>query len=140
MYGAVAGTFFGTLGVFVDALSDLAGAHGLHAIVASARGLALLAGILVLGGAGILLTQLSFQVGALAATLPASLATDPLAGVVLGAVLLGERIPFSAAHVLGYSVCYLAALAGVVRLATLPDHDDRVGSPEVGEILRKDGS
>jgi hypothetical protein len=139
VYGAVAGAFFGTLGVYVDALSDLASSQGLHAIVNSARGLALDAGILLLGGGGILLTQISFQVGALAATLPASLATDPLAGVLLGALLLHERIPFSLPHVAGYALCYLAAFAGVVRLATLPDSDDRVGSAEAGEHPGRDG-
>jgi hypothetical protein len=135
----VAGAFFGTLGVFVDALSDLAGRAGLHAILGSARGLALLGGILLLGGGGILLTQISFQVGTLAATLPASLATDPLTGVLLGAVLLHERIPLSAPHLAGYSICYLAALFGVARLATLSDREHRVGSAEV-EITGRDGS
>jgi drug/metabolite transporter (DMT)-like permease len=138
--GAVAGALFGTLGVFVDALSDVASADGVHALVGSGRGLALLAGILVLGGGGILLTQVSFQVGALAATLPASLATDPLTGVLLGALLLNERIPFSPAHLVGYSVCYLAVIAGVLRLATLPDSDQRVGSAKAGEVLETDGS
>lgn len=139
VYGAVAGAFFGTLGVFVDALSDLASSEGLGAMVTTARGLALDAGILLLGGGGILLTQVSFQVGALAATLPASLATDPLSGVLLGALLLHERIPFSFPHVVGYALCYLAALAGVLRLATLPDSDHRVRSAAAGEHSGRDG-
>jgi hypothetical protein len=140
VYGAVAGAFFGTLGVFVDALSDVASAQGLHAMVTTGRGLSLIAGILLLGGGGILLTQVSFQVGALAATLPSSLATDPLAGVLLGALLLGERIPFSVPHLVGYALCYLAALAGVLRLATLPGHGQPTGSKDVGEIVQSGGS
>jgi hypothetical protein len=125
VYGAVAGAFFGTLGVYVDALSDVGAAHGISALVTTQRGLALDAGILLLGGGGIVLTQLSFQVGALAATLPASLATDPLSGVLLGALLLREGIPFAPAHLLGYALCYLTAVAGVIRLATLAEAEQR---------------
>jgi hypothetical protein len=125
VYGAVAGVFFGTMGVYVDALSEVGASHGIAALVTTQPGLALDAGILLLGAGGIVLTQLSFQVGALAATLPASLATDPLSGVLLGALVLHERIPFAPPHLIGYSLCYLTAVAGVIRLATLAENDQR---------------
>lgn len=117
MYGAVAGGYFGTLAVMVDAASDRFSRHGFHGLLVSHRGLVPLVGIVVLGAGGIILTQMSFQVGALAATLPASLAADPLTGVVLGAVLLREHLPLSPAHCVAYAVCLAAVVAGAIRLA-----------------------
>ena len=52
---------------------------------------------MLLGPMRIVLTQMSFQVGALRATLPANLATDPLAAVALGVVLLRENLPHARA-------------------------------------------
>ncbi len=63
------------------------------------------------------LTQVSFQVGALAASFPANKSADPVAAVLLGAVLLHERVPAGAGHVLGYLLCLAAIVAGAVRLA-----------------------
>lgn len=117
VYGGVAGAYFGTLAVLVDAASDQAGRRGLQSLVTSPRGLVPLAGIALLGIAGIILTQMSFQIGALGATLPANLAVDPFVGVLLGAVLLHEHIPLSPGHLVAYLVCLAAVVAGAVRLA-----------------------
>jgi drug/metabolite transporter (DMT)-like permease len=116
-YGAAAGAYFGTLAVLVDAASDQASRHGIDGLVAHPRGLVPLAGLVLLGAAGIILTQMSFQVGALGATLPANLATDPLMGVLLGATLLREHIPLSAGHLVLYVLCLAAVVAGAIRLA-----------------------
>lgn len=125
MYGLVAGLYFGTLAVLVDAGSDLAAHRGLAALADSRRGLLLIAGIALLGLGGIILTQLSFQVGALGATLPANLAADPVAGVLLGALLLREHIPLSAGHLFAYGACLAVILAGAIRLAN--PHEDTEG-------------
>lgn len=116
-YGGVAGAYFGTLAVLVDAASGQAGRHGVHSLVTTPKGLVPLAGMVLLGIAGIILTQMSFQLGALGATLPANLAADPLVGVFLGAVLLREHIPLSPFHVIVYVLCLVAVVAGAVRLA-----------------------
>ncbi len=116
-YGAVAGAYFGTLAVMVDAASGQAGRRGVHSLVTTPKGLVPLAGIVLLGVAGIILTQMSFQLGALGATLPANLAADPLVGVFLGALLLREHIPLSPSHLAVYVLCLGAVVAGAVRLA-----------------------
>ena len=116
-YGAVAGTYFGTLAVMVDAASDRVSKSGYHGLIATPRGLVPLASIALLGLGGIILTQLSFQVGALAATLPANLAADPVTGVVFGAILLREYVPIDTAHVIAYALCLAAVIGGTVRLA-----------------------
>jgi drug/metabolite transporter (DMT)-like permease len=117
VYGVVAGAYYGTLGVMVDAASDQFSDEGMHGLFATGRGLVPLIGVALLGLGGIVLTQMSFQVGALAATLPASLATDPLTGVLIGALLLREHLPHSVGHLVAYSLCLVAAVAGAVRLA-----------------------
>lgn len=134
LYGAVAGAFFGTIAVMIDASSDIVGGHphprrhGLHGLRESvdhgfdglfgtARGLVVVASIVLLGIGGIVLTQLSFQVGALAATLPANLVVDPLFGVLLGAVLLHEYVPVDVAHLVAYVLCLALITVGGIRLA-----------------------
>jgi drug/metabolite transporter (DMT)-like permease len=117
MLGAVAGAYFGALAVMVDAASERASHGGLHALLGSPKGLVPMAGIVLLGIGGIVLTQMSFQIGALGATLPANLAVDPLVGVLLGAIVLKERVPLSPGHVVAYAFCVAAVVAGAIRLA-----------------------
>jgi drug/metabolite transporter (DMT)-like permease len=117
VFGAVAGAYFGTVGVMIDAISDHIGKHGVSSLFTSPRGLVPLAGLILLGLAGIILTQLSFQIGALGATLPANTAADPCVAVILGAVLLHERFPLSPWHVVAYTLCLAAIVAGAIRLA-----------------------
>jgi hypothetical protein len=117
VYGAVAGMFFGTLGVFVDGLSDVVVHRGYAGLVTTGRGVIPLIGIALLGIFGIVLTQVSFQVGQLAATLPANSAMDPFVAVLIGALLLREHIPLSTGHVIGYALCLAVVIAGAIRLA-----------------------
>jgi drug/metabolite transporter (DMT)-like permease len=117
VYGAVAGMFFGTLGAFVDGLSDVVERRGYSGLVTTGRGVIPLIGIVLLGVSGIVLTQVSFQVGQLAATLPANSATDPFVAVLIGALLLREHIPLSVGHVIGYALCLSVVIAGAIRLA-----------------------
>lgn len=134
IFGAVAGACFGTLGVLVDGISDQVAHHGLSGLFGTHRGLVPLLGVLVLGAAGIVLTQASFQIGKLGATLPANLSTDPLTAVVLGAILLREHLPTGPWHLVGYGFCLVAVVLGAIRLAepataTVPPHDTLHGPP-----------
>ncbi|HVI18866.1 MAG TPA: DMT family transporter [Gaiellales bacterium] len=124
VYGAVAGSYFGMLAVLVDAASSRASDAGIHGLLATPKGLVPLSGIALLGAGGIMLTQMSFQIGALAATLPANLAADPLTAVLLGVLLLHEHIPLGPWHLLAYTLCLLSVVAGAIRLA----------DPEAGPI------
>jgi drug/metabolite transporter (DMT)-like permease len=119
VYGGVAGAWFGTVGVLLNATATEVTDHGLGGLL-HPDGLAPLLGVLVVGGLGMTLTQISFQVGTLAASFPANKSADPLMAVVLGAVLLHERVPAGPAHVVGYLLCLAAVAAGAVRLAAPP--------------------
>jgi drug/metabolite transporter (DMT)-like permease len=124
VYGTVAGLYFGMLAVLVDAASSRASDAGMHGLLATSKGLVPLVGIVLLGVGGIVLTQLSFQIGALAATLPANLAADPLTAVALGVGLLHEHIPHGPWHLTAYSLSVVGVVVGAIRLA----------DPEAGPI------
>ncbi|MEP7179647.1 MAG: DMT family transporter [Pseudonocardiales bacterium] len=115
-YGGVAGAWFGTVGVLLNGAAKQFTDHGLHGLL-QAAGLVPLLGVVVLGVLGMTLTQISFQVGALAASFPANKSADPVAAVILGAVLLHEHVPAGAAHIVAYLLCLGAILAGAVQLA-----------------------
>ncbi|MEO9138333.1 MAG: DMT family transporter [Jatrophihabitans sp.] len=140
VYGGVAGACFGTLAVLVDAASERFSQRGLEGLLNSPRGLVPLVGMLLVGTMGMILTQLSFQVGALGATLPANLAVDPLMAVLLGALVLREHIPFDAVHLVLYVLCLVAALAGAIRLANPangPNEPDAVTEAEHVEPVQE---
>jgi hypothetical protein len=117
IYGGVAGACFGTVAVMVNAASNRLSRAGVHGLLATPRGLIPIAGMVLVGVGGIVLTQMSFQVGALAATLPANLATDPTTAVLLGVIVLHEHLPVSPWHIVAYLVCLVAVVAGAIRLA-----------------------
>ena len=117
VYGAVAGACFGTLGVLVNTASHRIVDGRVTSLLTHPSGIVTIVGIALLGTMGIVLTQISFQVGALAATLPANLSTDPLVAVVLGIVLLREHVPYGPGYLFGYVVCLGVILVGTIRLA-----------------------
>jgi len=119
VYGGVAGGWFGLVGVLLNAASTVWRDRGASGF-AHAEGLVPLVALLVIGGVGITLTQISFQVGALGASFPANKAADPLVAVVLGAALLHEHVPAGPAYVLGYLACLVVIVAGTITLANPP--------------------
>src|SRR6185369_4048755 len=100
-YGCVAGGFFGMVGVMINTVSQTFDASSWSGF-AHPEGLVPLIGVLALGTLGFILTQISFQIGALGASFPANESTAPLVAVLLGAVLLHEEVPLSPLYVIGY--------------------------------------
>jgi drug/metabolite transporter (DMT)-like permease len=116
VYGAVAGAWFGLVGVLLDAVATTwqrSGPDGLS----RPGGWVPLACLVLTGAAALVLTQFSFQVGSLAASFPANEATAPVVAVVLGAALLHERLPLSPAHVTAYLLCVVVVAVGATQLA-----------------------
>ena len=115
-YGAVSGAWFGLVGVMLKGCADQWLAHGLSGF-GQPEGLVPLVAVLVVGASAITLLQISFQVGALSASFPANKSADPLTAVVLGAILLGERVPVGPGYLAAYLVCLVAIVLGAVQLA-----------------------
>lgn len=115
-YGAVAGAWFGLVGVLLDSVATTWSRSGLAGMTHPA-GWVPLACLLLVGAAALLLTQFSFQVGSLAASFPANEATAPVVAVVLGAALLHERLPTSPGHVAAYLLCLAVVAGGATQLA-----------------------
>jgi hypothetical protein len=116
VYGTVAGSCFGVVGVLLNQVAEVWSHHGFDSL-ARADGLVAIGGTLIVGGLGMLLTQISFQVGALAASFPANEASAPVVAVLLGGLLLHEHVPLSAVTVILYVLCLAAIVFGAIRLA-----------------------
>ena len=122
-YGVAAGSMFGLVGVLLDGASSLARREGALALLSGPSGLTLTAATVVIGASALVLTQVAFQVGPLSASFPATEAAAPLVAVVLGVLLLQERVPVSGWAMAVYAGCLLVVVAGTVRLAA------RLGEP-----------
>ncbi|MCW2529164.1 MAG: hypothetical protein JWM76_4024 [Pseudonocardiales bacterium] len=116
VYGTVAGAWFGFVAVLMDA-TTLAWQHDGLGAFAHADALVPLITLVAIGAASIALTQVAFQVGALAASFPANLTADPVMAVILGALLLHQDLPLSPVDISVYLLCLAAVLYGAVRLA-----------------------
>ncbi|MDQ1691004.1 MAG: hypothetical protein QOD87_1112 [Pseudonocardiales bacterium] len=116
VFGMVAGSWFGVVSVLIEAVSVVWEKDGLSGFD-DAGGLVPLVGMIVLAVVGYLLVQIGFQIGPLGASFPVNLILDPVVAVVLGAVLLGERVPLGGAKVLGYLACLAVLAYATVRLA-----------------------
>ncbi len=109
--GGAAGVVLGAgavlLAVTAARLDDVTAALGTWAPYAA----------VIVGLLGLLLTQVAFQTGDLAAPLAALTVVEPVVAVVLAAVLLGERLPTGAGHVGALVLGGSLAVSGVLVLA-----------------------
>jgi len=105
------GLLGGTLAVLTKAVVSLLDQGLVHTLQSGE-----LYGLLVVGGAGIYLQQLSFQAGALQASLPIITVVEPMVAAVLGITLLHEQLRASG---IGLAVLILAAAAMTVATVAL---------------------
>ena len=123
-FGVVAGSWFGVVSVLIEAVSKVLSDDGLAGFT-GAEGLVPLIAVVVLAVGGYLLVQIGFQLGPLGASFPPNLVLDPVVAVVLGAALLGERVPLGPWRVIGYLFCIGLIGWAAVRLAD-PGHAEPV--------------
>lgn len=120
-FGVVAGCWFGVVSVLIEAVASVWEDDGLAGF-SHADGLVPVIAVVVLAVVGYLLVQIGFQLGPLGASFPPSLILDPVVAVVLGASLLGERVPLGAARLAGYLLCVLVVGWAAFRLAQPGGH------------------
>jgi hypothetical protein len=134
VYGAVAGGWFGLVGVLLDASITTWRERGLPGFEHPSGFIPVL-GVLVIGALSIIVTQVSFQVGSIGASLPANLTAGPVVAVILGAALLRERVPATAPYLIGYLACLAAIVLGSIELAidSGADQSSPLGEPSARE-------
>jgi hypothetical protein len=116
-YGTLAGACFGLADVTINATAVQWEDHG-WAGLGRASGYVPIVVTLMIGAIAIVATQLAFQAGPLAASFPANECAAPVAAVALGAAMLHEPLPVTAATALAYLACLCAVVAATAWLAT----------------------
>jgi drug/metabolite transporter (DMT)-like permease len=112
LLGAAAGILFALSAALTKAVVDEL-STGVLAVLESWQ----LYGLVAVGYVSMTLNQLALNTGALAATLAASTALDPVASVLLGLTLFGETVPTGLEQTLITIASLLGALSGMVVLA-----------------------
>jgi drug/metabolite transporter (DMT)-like permease len=130
LMAAAAGAVFGLTAAVTLSLTRLLRAAGPGATLAHWQPWALLA----LGTAGLLLSASAFQAGPLAASLPVMDTVEPVAGVLLGTLLFGERLAASPAGLAVQVAAAAAAIAGITVLGRYP------GTTELRNSAKQDGT
>jgi drug/metabolite transporter (DMT)-like permease len=110
LLGVAVGTIYAGTAALIKASTNLA-QHGPAALLTGWQFYALLAA----GAVGLFLAQMAFQAGPLAASLPATAATDPLVSVLLGVVVYDERLRPGVLPLL-LSLLFLVLMSAAVAL------------------------
>ena len=76
--------------------------------------------LLALGISGLLLSATAYKAGALRASLPVMDTVEPVAGVLIGAVVFGERLATSPAALVAQLAAAVVAVVGIVLLGRSP--------------------
>lgn len=115
MLAAAAGVAFAVTSVLLEALGQVQAARGWSAL-ATTEQIPAVAGLLLLGTAGLVVSQAAFQVGALEVALPTLTVVDPVVSVALAAVVLHESLRVNTITVPAFALAVALVLVGVVRL------------------------
>ncbi|WP_280501213.1 DMT family transporter, partial [Nocardia farcinica] len=112
LFGAAGGALFGLAAALTDFVAGRFG-DGLAAVLGSWQTWALVAAGLL----GVYLQQRAFQVGSLAAALPAATVAEPLAAAFLGLTVLDERLRADGFALVVVVVAVLVLAVAAVALA-----------------------
>lgn len=116
--GGAAGIAWGVMAAYVNAADSVVQRRGFWSLVTTVEGLIPTLAVAIFGIAGTVLMIQSFRVGSIATTMPVNLIADPLSAVVLGVMLLDQRIPHSGPDLVVYAACTLVVGAGLIQLAS----------------------
>ncbi len=111
LLGVAVGTIYAGTAALIKAGTNILLQHGPVALLTSWQ----LYAVIAAGATGLLLAQMAFQAGPLAASLPATAATDPLVSVVFGVVVFDEQLRQGAASLL-LSLLFLLVMSTAVAL------------------------
>lgn len=111
LLGVAVGTIYAGTAALIKACTNILLQHGPAALLTSWQ----LYAVVAAGASGLLLAQTAFQAGPLAASLPATAATDPLVSVVFGVVVFDEQLRHGVVPLL-LSLLFLLLMSTVVAL------------------------
>lgn len=112
LLAAVAGTTYAVSAALMKSLTALA-AFGVTAVLEGWQ----LYALIVVGGAGLILTQRAFASGPLSASLPTMAVVDPLVSVIIGIAVFGEQVRSSPMILAGLAMIGVLLAVAVVRLS-----------------------
>ena len=128
LLGVAVGTIYAATAALLKALTGIA-LHGPVALFTSWQ----LYAVAVAGASGLLLNQLAFQAGPLAASLPAISTVDPLLSIALGVIIYDEQIRHGPTAGVGLAAMLLALGVAIIQLAragiAAPTSSEPAGSP-----------
>jgi len=127
LYGAATAVVWSLDAAFVKASVDTLAHGGLLTLITSWP----LYAMIVTGLLGMALLQAAYAVGPLASSQASMLIVDPIASIVLGAELFGERLRMTPGYAAGSVLALLVLAAGVIALS--------VWAPPVMEAARAAG-
>lgn len=113
MLGVAVGAIYAGTAALIKVCGNIVSAQGVPALLTTWP----LYALLVAGASGLLLAQMAFQAGPLAASLPATATADPLVSVLLGVVVFDEQLRTGAGAVLLTLVSLIALCAAVAALS-----------------------
>jgi drug/metabolite transporter (DMT)-like permease len=122
-----AGVALGSSSALIKTVTSLFGRHGLGVVTRPAT-----YGLIILGGAALLLTQNAFQAGPLGPTLAIVTVTEPVVGVAVGLAGLHERVATGPLALSIEGLMAVATVVGLVLLSLQTDPGDRHGSEDRG--------
>lgn len=122
LLGIAVGTIYAASAALLKSLTDIVTADGPVAVLTSWQ----LYLVIVLGAAGLLLNQLAFQAGPLAASAPAIDTTDPLLSIIIGITVYDEPFHHSPAAAVGLAALLLLLVVAAIQLA-------RTTTPEIAK-------
>lgn len=114
--GLGAGLVFGIQDALTRQTLQILQNHGMSGLLTSWSAYCLVA----TGAVGILLMQSAFNAGPLHASLPTITAGEPVAGILLGIVVFGDRISLSPASLATHAGGIAALVVGVILVARAP--------------------
>jgi len=112
LLGIAVGAIYAGTAALLKALTGIA-LHGPAALFSSWQ----LYTVIVVGAGGLLLNQVAFQAGPLAASLPAIATVDPLLSIALGVIIYDEHIRHGLASGFGLGALLLVLGVAVIQLA-----------------------
>lgn len=113
LLGIAAGTIYACTAALIKSCTHVLQLHGPLGLLTTWQPYVLI----IAGATGLLLAQMAFQAGPLAASLPATATTDPLASVALGLVIFHERLHHDPLSVIASLICLGAMTMAVLHLS-----------------------